>query len=54
MALKKTEISVIMTIYNHDKFLTQSINSIIKQSFKSWELIAFENGSNDKSRKLQN
>jgi len=52
MALKKTEISVIMTIYNHDKFLAQSINSIIKQSFKNWELIVFENGSTDKSRKI--
>ncbi len=38
-----------MTIYNHDKFLLKSIKSIINQSLKNWELIAFENGSKDKS-----
>jgi len=38
-----------MTIYNHQDFLAQSINSIIKQKFKNWELIACENGSKDNS-----
>ena len=41
-----------MTIYNHEKFLSKSINSIINQSQKNWELIAFENGSKDKSAKI--
>ena len=45
-------ISIIMTIYNHEKFLSKSINSIINQSQKNWELIAFENGSKDKSAKI--
>ena len=38
-----------MTIYNHQDFLAQSINSIIKHKFKNWELIACENGSEDNS-----
>ena len=38
-----------MTIYNHQDFLEQSVNSIIKQTYKNWELIACENGSKDSS-----
>ena len=36
----------------HEKFLNESIRSIINQSFKNWELIAIENGSNDFSKKI--
>ena len=49
---KPPKISVLMTIYNHQNFLEQSIKSIIKQKFKNWELIACENGSKDESPKL--
>ena len=45
------KISIIMTIYNHEKFLKKSIQSIINQSFRNWELVAVDNGSNDNSRK---
>ena len=41
-----------MTIYNHQNYLEQSIKSILKQSYKNWELIACENGSNDNSRNI--
>ena len=43
------KVSVLMTIYNHQDFLKKSISSITKQSFKNWELIACENGSEDNS-----
>ena len=45
-------VSILMTIYNHEKFLIKSIRSVINQSFKNWELIAIENGSNDFSKKI--
>ena len=48
------KISIIMTIYNHEKFLKKSIQSIINQSFRNWELVAVDNGSNDNSRKILN
>ena len=34
--LKKPEVSVIMTIYNHESYLKDSIKSLQKQTFKNW------------------
>lgn len=48
----KKKVSILMTIYNHQNYLEQSIKSILKQSYKNWELIACENGSNDNSRNI--
>ena len=45
MSVRKPKISVLMTIYNHQNFLEKAIYSILRQSFKNWELIACENGS---------
>ena len=32
-------ISVIMPVYNGEKYLRQSIESVIQQTYKDWELI---------------
>ena len=48
----KNKVSILMTIYNHQNYLEQSIKSILKQSHKNWELIACENGSTDNSRNI--
>jgi hypothetical protein len=45
----KPRVSVLMTIYNAAPYLEKSIDSLIAQSFSSWELIAVENGSRDES-----
>lgn len=50
--MKTPKISVLMTIYNHDKYLKSSIKSILQQSFKNWELIAIDNGSTDNSKNI--
>lgn len=42
-------VSVLMTIYNAEPFLRESIDSLISQTFPDWELIAIENGSSDAS-----
>ena len=44
-------ISVIMNCRNGERYLTQSIKSIINQTFKNWELI-FDNQSSDNSKKI--
>ena len=49
--MKKPLVSILMTIHNHERFLKQSIKSVISQTFKNWELIAIDNGSSDSSRK---
>jgi len=45
-------ISVLLNNYNYEKFLPSSIESVLKQSYKNFELIIVDDGSNDKSREI--
>ena len=42
-------ISVIVNCHNGEKFLVSSIKSILKQSYKNFEVILCDNQSKDKS-----
>jgi glycosyltransferase involved in cell wall biosynthesis len=46
---KNPLVSIIMNCRNGEKFLKSSIKSIINQSYINWELIFFDNNSQDKS-----
>lgn len=46
------KISVIMSVYNAEKFLCESMNSIINQSFRDFELIVIDDCSTDKSGQI--
>ena len=41
------KISVIMGIYNCEKYLAEAIECILKQTYKDWELIMCDDGSTD-------
>ena len=43
-------VSIILNCYNSAKFLKKSIRSVIFQSYKNWELIIFDNCSNDSTK----
>lgn len=45
-------ISVIMAVYNGEKYLVESIESIINQTFQDFEFIIIEDGSNDDSLRI--
>lgn len=45
-------ISVIMPVYNGEKYLRQSIESVIQQTYKDWELIIVNDCSTDNSRDI--
>ena len=47
MIITSPVISVVMPSYNSEKFITNSIDSVIKQTFTSWELLIIDGGSND-------
>lgn len=42
-------VSVITPVYNAEKYVAQSITSVINQSFTNWEMILVDDQSNDKS-----
>lgn len=44
-----SKVSVIMGIYNCEKTIEESINSIINQSYTNWELIMCDDGSIDRT-----
>lgn len=40
--------SIIVPVYNVEKYLSECLESIIKQSYKNWEAILIDDGSTDK------
>lgn len=46
------KISIVMGIYNCEKYLQESIESIIAQTYKNWELIMCDDGSTDNTYEL--
>ncbi len=49
--IREPEISVIMPVYNAEKYLSKSIPDILNQTYKNFELICINDGSTDKSLK---
>lgn len=47
MATNKTLISVLIPAYNHDKYIQETIKSIINQTYQNLELIIIDDGSKD-------
>jgi len=46
---KNPEISVVMPVYNSEKFLTEAIESILNQTYKNFELLIVYDNSSDNS-----
>ncbi len=47
---KDNKISVILPVYNSEEFISESISSILNQTYKNFELIIIDDGSTDNSR----
>ena len=48
--MNKTQplVSILMNCFNGEKYLTEAIKSILNQSYKNWELIFWDNISDDR------
>ena len=44
--------SVIICCYNSEKFLNETIDSIVNQSYSNWEIVAINDGSTDKTEEI--
>ncbi len=47
--MNKPLLSVIMPVYNSEKYLSQAIECVINQSYQNWELLLINDGSTDNS-----
>ena len=45
-------VSIIMTVYNGERYIEEAIQSMLDQTFKDFEFIIINDGSNDKSLSL--
>ena len=45
-------ISILLASYNGEKYIRQSIDSVINQTFKKWELLIGFNGTTDKTKDI--
>lgn len=49
ICISSTRVDIIMGIYNCEKYLADSIESILRQTFENWRLILCDDSSSDKT-----
>ena len=49
---KNPQISIIIPVYNVEKYIDRCIQSILNQTYKDYELILINDGSKDSSLKI--
>ncbi|HDC4325030.1 glycosyltransferase family 2 protein [Aeromonas hydrophila] len=50
--LNKPLVSIIINCYNSDSYLKETIESVISQTYENWEIIFWDNQSEDKSAEI--
>ncbi|MVD67221.1 glycosyltransferase, partial [Vibrio cholerae] len=50
--MSSPKISVVMSVYNGEKYLGEAIDSILKQTFSDFEFIIINDGSTDKTLEI--
>ena len=51
-AAARPAISVLMPVYNTERFVAETTESVLAQTFRDFELIALDDGSKDRSREI--
>ena len=50
--LEQPLVSIIINCYNGEKYLSKALDSITLQTYKNWEVVFWDNRSNDKSAEI--
>ncbi len=45
-------VSIVLPIYNGEKYMRESINSVLAQTYTNWELLIIDDGSTDNTAKI--
>ena len=51
MENKKAEVAIILPNYNSEKFIEETIKSVLNQNYKNWKLFVIDDSSNFESKK---
>ncbi len=50
--MKKPKVSVLMSVYNGEMYLSEAMDSILEQTYKNWEFIVIDDCSTDRTAEI--
>ena len=50
--MEENKVSIIIPVYNTEKFIGKTIESVLNQTYKNWEILIFNDKSKDNSLKI--
>jgi glycosyltransferase involved in cell wall biosynthesis len=52
LAISYPQVSIVMPVYNEERYVAEAIESILSQTFSNFEFLIFDDGSKDGSREI--